>query len=505
MVFFGRRRRLGFVLTVAGVALLMAAACALALTTSGPGPPAAPSAVHVSLVTPDEAAAGSPVSATGTAVGVAGGGAAVRLETRHGGGWTLLRRVAVLSGQFAVSFPMSTSQGVELRAVLLVGGRPVATSPTRRIAVGTPEGTAGEGASSTMPPEPSPSTTAESPMAEERPSTAGPPSTGTEEPTTPTRAYWGAWIGDQLTGREAPWDMRAVTDFEAEVGKAPSLNEFSSPFAECTRTSCVPDPFPLTPLEDIRKRGAIPFFSWSSQSSPSQISEPEYRLAEIAAGRHDAYIREFAEAAAAWGHPFFLRFDWEMNGNWFPWGAGVNGNAPGDYVAAWRHVHQIFQQTGATNVTWVWCPYVDPGRTLADIAGLYPGDAYVDWTCLDGYNWGPSARPPQNWQIFSQLFGSSYREITESVAPSKPMLVGETASSERGGSKGEWITQAFAALAEEFPRIQGLIWFDKYDNGMDWPLETSSAAVAAFAGGIGEPRYLANDYGELAGGPIPPP
>ena len=25
--------------------------------------------------------------------------------------------------------------------------------------------------------------------------------------------YWGAWIGDQLTGGEAPWDMSAVSAF----------------------------------------------------------------------------------------------------------------------------------------------------------------------------------------------------------------------------------------------------------------------------------------------------
>ena len=45
---------------------------------------------------------------------------------------------------------------------------------------------------------------------------------------------------------------------------------------------------------------------------------------------------------------------------------------------------------------------------------LYPGDEYVDWTCLDGYNWGPTATPPRNWRSFSYLFGPSYKQITES-------------------------------------------------------------------------------------------
>ena len=299
--------------------------------------------------------------------------------------------------------------------------------------------------------------------------------------------------------------MNAVTDFETETGKAPSLIEFSSPFSDCSQSPCSYYSFPLTPFEDIRDRGAIPFFSWSSQSLPSAVEEPEYQLADIAAGDYDSYIREFAEAAAAWGHPFFLRFDWEMNGTWFPWGATVNGNTPADYVAAWRHVHDVFAPAGATNASWVWCPYVNPNSTLTDMASLYPGDEYVDWTCLDGYNWGPSAKPARKWRSFSYLFGPSYRQITESIAPTKPLLVGETASSEVGGSKEEWIAQAFAALPVEFPRIQGLIWFDKYDDEMDWPLETSPGAESAFAAGIADPRYLANSFGGLDASPIPPP
>ena len=135
-------------------------------------------------------------------------------------------------------------------------------------------------------------------------------------------------------------------------------------------------------------------------------------------GHHDAYIREFAEAAKAWGHPFFLRFNWEMNGNWFPWSEGVNGNQPGEYVAAWRHVHDIFTQVGATNATWVWCPNVDPASKLHDLASLYPGDAYVDWTGLDGYNWGTNPASPRPLDAASTT--SSNRPTTASSKRSPP-------------------------------------------------------------------------------------
>jgi hypothetical protein len=313
--------------------------------------------------------------------------------------------------------------------------------------------------------------------------------------------YWGATIGDQLTGEQAPWDMGAVSKFEETAGKKLSLVNFFSPFAECS-SKCSFYKFPVDPMENIREHGAIPVFSWSSQSIPSSQNEPDFQLSDVISGRYDAYIREFAEGAHDWGHPFFLRFNWEMNGNWFPWMEGVNGNQPGESVAAWRHVHDIFAAAGATNVTWVWCPNVDPGNKMRDLASLYPGDEYVDWTGLDGYNWGPGKG---GWTSFDRLYSSTYHAITDTIAPSKPMMIGEMGSSENGGSKANWISETLAAIPSEFPKIRGMLWFDTFDDGMDWPIETSSSASSAFASGIQNDAYRSNAYADLSAGPIAPP
>jgi hypothetical protein len=324
-------------------------------------------------------------------------------------------------------------------------------------------------------------------------------------PVQSSSSYWGGWIGSQLTGTEAPWDMNAVASFEQMAGKPISLLHFSSPFANCSTTPCSYYAFPWTPFNNIRAHGSIPFFSWGSESIPGSLNEPDFQLADVTGGAYDSYIRAFATRAREWGHPFFLRFDWEMNGNWFPWSEQANGNGPGQYVAAWRHVHDIFASVGATNATWVWCPYVDPNSTLQSLGSLYPGDAYVDWTCLDGYNWGPNATPPRTWRSFNYLFNSTYHQITDTIAPSKPILVGETASSEYGGSKAGWIHNMFEWLPTEFPKIRGLLWFEKRDGGMDWPIETSESARAAFAAGIGASRYRGNVYGGITTNPIPVP
>jgi hypothetical protein len=321
----------------------------------------------------------------------------------------------------------------------------------------------------------------------------------------PQPLYWGATIGTHLTGGQAPWDMSAVSKFEEMTGKPVSLVQFFQPFADCSASPCSFYGFPTTPLENVRRHGAIPVLSWSSQSIPSSLDEPDFQLSDLIEGRYDEYIRGFAESARDWGHPFFLRFNWEMNGNWFPWAEGVNGNVSGQYAAAWRHVHDIFTSVGAGNVTWVWCPYVDPGRSLTGLASLYPGDAYVDWSCLDGYNWGTNPAAPKGWKGFDQLFHSTYSQIVESVAPSKPMMIGETGSSEQGGSKAAWIENMLGTVPADYPRVRALLWFEKYDDGMDWPIATSTAATAAFAQGIGSPAYTGNAYAELAPGTIQPP
>ena len=315
--------------------------------------------------------------------------------------------------------------------------------------------------------------------------------------------YWGAQIGDQLTGEAAPWDMRAVAKFERATKKPLSLISFAAPFANCREGPCRFYSFPTTPLESARAYGAIPVFSWNSGGSLGTANEPAFRLRRVIDGTYDSYIRNFAESARNWGHPFFLRFDWEMNGFWFPWSEGVNGNKKGEFAAAWRHVHDIFTSVGATNATWVWCPNVDFTRKLTQLHGLYPGNAYVDWTCLDGFNWGKT-RNSIGWQNFNQVFHSTYVRVLK-IARHKPMLIGEVASDDRGGSKAQWIKNMLNIVPDKYRKIRGVIWYDQKDQGMHWPIESSKAAENAFAKGISRGVYRSNAYSSATTGPIAPP
>jgi mannan endo-1,4-beta-mannosidase len=317
--------------------------------------------------------------------------------------------------------------------------------------------------------------------------------------------YWGAWIGPQLTGAQPPWDMSSVSHFEGMVGKGLSLLEFAAPFADCSASPCDFYDFPTYEMQTIRNYGAIPFFSWGSQSIPvpDDLNEPAFQLADVAAGAYDGYIREFAEGARDWGHPFFLRFNWEMNGNWFPWAEHANGNQPGEYVAAWRHVHDIFTQVGATNATWVWCPYVTSHR-LGPLSPYYPGDDYVDWTSLDGFNWGKNGVNPQPWTSFDKIFGPSYHAIVDRIAPAKPMLLSEMASGGAAYAKATWIDDMFKVLRGKYRQIRGLIWFEQIDRGVQWPLESAPSVTKAFSRGIRQRAFKANNFAAIGGPKVVP-
>ncbi|MDQ6834139.1 MAG: endoglucanase, partial [Chloroflexota bacterium] len=96
------------------------------------------------------------------------------------------------------------------------------------------------------------------------------------------------------------------------------------------------------------------------------------------------------------------------------------------YVSAWRHVAAVFRQEGAMNARWVWCPNVG-GSATAAYRPFYPGDAYVGWVGMDGYNWGTTQRW-SHWQELATVFGSAYHALIALTA--RPMMIGERASAE---------------------------------------------------------------------------
>ena len=230
-------------------------------------------------------------------------------------------------------------------------------------------------------------------------------------------------------------------------------------------------------------KGAEPIITWEPWRMGQGTDQPAYRLRTIIDGSHDAYITAVAGQLVAAGDPAIaIRFAHEMNGYWYPWCELANGNQPGEYVQAWRHVVGIFDAKGLKNVHWIWSPNA-PGAGTQDLAGIYPGSRYVTQIGLDAYNFG-SRGADKPWLPASALFADGLRALAE-VAPDKEILIAETASAQSEGSntKAAWITDMVQYLdhwnGPGPAKITGFLWFNynKYEAAanrqIDWRFDST--------------------------------
>jgi len=135
-----------------------------------------------------------------------------------------------------------------------------------------------------------------------------------------------------------------ITYLEKALGTKPFI--FSLPWPKLYSG------FPVPQATQVAKRGIVPYVyaALGSFDSPTEI--PGFGPKEIARGQHDGFIKKFAAEASDFGKEyggFFITTMEEMNGNWFSWGMNAN------FIAAWRHMWQIFEDQGANHyATWVW-------------------------------------------------------------------------------------------------------------------------------------------------------
>jgi hypothetical protein len=260
---------------------------------------------------------------------------------------------------------------------------------------------------------------------------------------------------------------RATTDAAtAAAGRHPRILEYYQSWSR---------PFSPSDLDLSYQQGALPLLTWEPYGTSRDANQPQYALRKIASGSFDQYVITFARKVKAAGRPVLLRFAHEMNGDWYPWSEQNSGNSRGDYVKAWRHVHDLFDAVGATQVIWVWSPNVPRGTNGVPLQPLYPGDQYVDLIGIDGYGTGePTAREVLQPAV----------DAVESFTD-KPILVAETASAP-GPRQAGWTADLFRWL-KSTPNVIGFVWFQhSQDEGgrYDYRFDIDPTTKAAFRQGL---------------------
>ena len=229
-----------------------------------------------------------------------------------------------------------------------------------------------------------------------------------------------------------------------------------------------PEPQFAETVSWIAGKGAIPIVAGKNYGS----------VASVAAGSADAAIQADADVYASYGVQLIMRLMHEMEASHVVY--TCNGNEA-NFVLAWRRIVEIYQARGASNVGFWFCPGEggdnDGDRESVDLS--YPGDAYVDWSGSDAYNWVRHnedlyANPWQSgWADFNDILdydegmgGDGYEIVPRhtTYGPSKPFMIGETNCTydNQPGfetTKGQWYRDV-VGHAQNMEWLRGIAFFD---------------------------------------------
>jgi hypothetical protein len=224
---------------------------------------------------------------------------------------------------------------------------------------------------------------------------------------------------------------------------------------------------------------------------------PNIELWDVAHGVYDAELRASAEGVKRFGKPIIIGFAHEFNLSNSPFYGD-----PAAYVAAWRHVHNLFAQAGATNVQWLWPPNYKSDRPydpISDYNLYYPGDQYVDWIGVFGFNWGSDLTRGPGWVEFDYLFDAFLRNTA--CRYDKPLLVGPTGSVEGPGSKAAWIANFYRAM-EDYPNVRAIVWFNEFAYGNPNEADFRVTGTSKYGAAPGPMPYYTAAYRNAIGNPV---
>lgn len=265
----------------------------------------------------------------------------------------------------------------------------------------------------------------------------------------------GTYVGVYQPG--VPASAAPVADFDKAAHVTVNIASYYSTWGE---------PFQASFAAALARDGAVPLI---------QVEPYGTALADIAGGQDDAYLVSYAAAVRQYGKAVVISFGHEMNGPWYPWGAGRTPAA--EFVAAWRHIVDVFRASGADNVTWLWAVNVVAGSSGGggDPAAWWPGSGYVTWVGVDGYFYQPGS--------FASLFGHTITLIRRLTRD--PLLIAET-----GIPPGRQVAEIPGLFAgARGAGALGLVWFDDDKPSAsgaahNWRIDNDPAALSAFRAAV---------------------
>lgn len=275
----------------------------------------------------------------------------------------------------------------------------------------------------------------------------------------PTGPANGAWFGAHVNPRNQG-QLPSIHTFEKQVDRRLDVANKYHGFLGM-KTS-------LSVEKTLISEGTVPMVSWRG----TEDKPDGQRAIKIARGGYDDNIVASANALRALGGPVLLRFNWEMDQKA---GGRQYIGEPVDFIAAWRHIHTIFQTQGATNVAFLWAPRASAFRGNNRGPAFYPGDKYVDWI-------GGSSVPIDTNPDFVPIYGDFYN-WAHTYHPGVPVLMwGGVKEDPRDSTyKAGWMNQVHSTLKTQWPQVKAFVYYHaKSPTGSLFWADTSNQSLNAF-------------------------
>lgn len=258
----------------------------------------------------------------------------------------------------------------------------------------------------------------------------------------PDGLLWGVYNG---------YGTAVVSSFEHKVGESMDI---TPTFVNWD------DPFP----SDIGIKDKILLVFWEQYG---------VTLNSIISGEQDDVIRAFAKEAAKYKGKVILAPLAEMNGTWDPWNGAVPGNTPEMVASAWKRIYSVFGSVQNVRFAWTVSAVPDPEAPGNALRRYYPGDEYVDYIGVDGFNFN------EPYLTYTKIFSATLDSMRQYNKPVLLLSIGCAA----GPKKAEWIVDTLAVQIPNEPLIHGWVWFNLLKE-KDWRVDADDASFAAFTSAL---------------------
>jgi beta-mannanase len=269
-----------------------------------------------------------------------------------------------------------------------------------------------------------------------------------------TKLKWGVYAGGEVN---------EAIEVQRTVGRKP---DYLPTFVHWGNNSDFPSK--MAEYAYLQRQTLVIYWEAMDYNAENPETDGRFSYGEILTGKFDGYLETFAGVAAKYGRPIILIPFEEMNGNWYPWAVTLNGNTPQKHIDAYRYVRRFFDK--ATNVKFGWAINNDsiPDTQDSEPLTYYPGDKYVDYVGVNGFNFGDP------WQSWTEVFDDSLKKL---ATLNKPIIIFSMASG-TDTKKEKWITTAGEEISS-YDKLEGWIWFNQKKE-QDWRIWSDPRSLRAF-------------------------